>query len=544
MKTKKTRIGLFFCLACLGISRWAEVEMPLNISRLLDAAVQNTGLSRNFLLLLFNILLIIGTESVFQLIKTKWTNQLTSDYRDGIARSILNTEKLSALDAKKGEYISIINNDVPMVINDFYENLLNVFQAVMTIVFSVYALASLNWKILLIICFQILLLAINPVIFQKPMQASKVKLSNARIAYNEKLTGFLEGMHLIKTYLFENVMLNKVKAANEEINAKQYRAAKLQMYANLFSMTAGYFCNFLIIALGVYYIVRKGLTIGAMLAILQITDLLANPVTTITYYINSILAVKPLKEKLDAFAKRADEASERKEEVPLTSIKKLCFQHVSLSIGNRKILEDINLELLSGKKYLVIGENGSGKSSLLKVAGQVLDYDEGTITADGVDFRNCEKRSWYKKLSFVFQDSYVFAGSLRDNLTLFQEYSEERIQAMIEIFGLEELDGKGISAGQLSGGEKQRIALARACIREPEFLFLDEATSALDLNSQYQMEEWLLGQPWGMIHVSHHYFEELVKRYDEILFMEDGRIVKRGSYEEFCKKGKFFQRQT
>ena len=269
---KRFNIWKWFVLAAglILINRWADVQISLNISRLVDGVTQMDTLLYKFVVLGVTIILLIVGESFYQLAKVKYMNRIAYESRKHILRSILQVKLSNLTSKKRAEYISIMNNDIQMVLNDYYGNLLNLIYTVATVAFSVKALLSLNVYILLIIILQIVLLTINPFLFRKPLQQSKENQLIAKKDYNFKLTDFIEGIHIIKTYLCEKIMTKQVNEASEEINAAEFSFAKTQMYANLFSMTVGYVCNFLIVAVGVYFIYKGNLTVGALLAILQI----------------------------------------------------------------------------------------------------------------------------------------------------------------------------------------------------------------------------------------------------------------------------------
>lgn len=521
---KRFHIWKWFVLAAglILINRWADVQISLNISRLVDGITQMDTLLYKFAFLGVTIILLIVGESFYQLAKVKYMNRIAYEYRKNILRSILQVKLSNLTSKKRAEYISIMNNDIQMVLNDYYGNLLNLIYTVATVAFSVKALLSLNVYILLIIILQIVLLTINPFLFRKPLQQSKENQSIAKKDYNFKLTDFIEGIHIIKTYLCEKIMTKQVNEASEEINAAEFSFAKTQMYANLFSMTVGYVCNFLIVAVGVYSIYKGNLTVGALLAILQITDLLANPITTVTYYINSMMATKSVKDKLDRMISDAEKKESERKDIAINTI---AFNDVSLKIDEKNILTHITAKFEMGKKYLIVGDNGSGKSTLLKLIYQLYDDYEGQILINEQIWNGQYKDGFYKKVAMVFQDNYIFTDTLRNNITLFESYESERIEEYIHKFGLEKLDQGILSMNHLSGGERQKIAIIRALIRNPKFLLLDEATSALDFEGQRQVEDILLQEPCCVIHISHHYHEDLVKQYDHVLHIKDGKIV-------------------
>lgn len=196
------------------------------------------------------------------------------------------------------------------------------------------------------------------------------------------------------------------------------------------------------------------------------------------------------------------------------------IRNLSFSMNGHRILENLHLDLRKGRKYLLTGENGSGKSTLLKVIFQLFSEYQGEILYNGKDIREYNRGSLYSHMTMVFQDSFVFPDTLENNITLYETYPEQETDRLISLLGLEKFRGKTLKNDELSRGERQRIALARAVIRRPDLLLVDEVTSALDRESQYQIEKFLLSLPCCVVHISHHNLEQFSGRYDEIITLE------------------------
>lgn len=520
----RKKIFIFYfaiCTVLIIVGGWAEVEFPLNTSRLIDRAIAGDNILELTVILGIDVLLIICTESLLQIAKKKFLNLMAHKYRISITSSMLDEEDVIPSETKKSEYISCFNNDIPMVIEEYYSNVFQIIQTITTVLFSLSALLTLNVRLLFLIILQILLLAINPILFRKGMQDRKKRVSSAKSFFNHTIRNYIEGIHIVRTYLCENIMQKMNAQASLQVNQAEYQDTKLQMFANLFSLTAGYLCNFLIIVVGVLFIVSGELTAGALLAVLQITDLLANPITTVSYYVNSMLSVKPIKEKLDCMTKRIRPFSGTSQ---CDKMKMIEIKDLSISRKNYQILNKISVTLHYGNKYLLIGENGSGKSTLLKTLFQLFEGYQGEILYNGKNIRECTLESFYSHVTMVFQESYIFPDSLENNITLYHKYPEEDVEWLIERLHLTKFRKKTLNSDELSGGERQRIALARAVIRHPDLLLVDEVTSSLDSKSQHDIEKFILNLPCCVVHISHHNYEKFAENYDEVLYLSNGAL--------------------
>lgn len=217
----------------------------------------------------------------------------------------------------------------------------------------------------------------------------------------------------------------------------------------------------------------------------------------------------------------------------LSQIDRISLKNVGVNRGEDCVLHDISLDLEYGKKYLLVGKNGSGKSTLLKlIHGDILP-DSGEILIDSSPIDQVSFRDYYRLESIVYQKNYLFNDSVKNNITLFQPYQQEKLEELIQQLDLHQLISREISEiDRLSGGEKQRIVLARALLKNPRFLLLDEAFSALDSQRREQTERQILNQSGAVINISHSYCLENMERYDEIIVLENGTILEKGKYSE------------
>ncbi|MEF9953559.1 MAG: ATP-binding cassette domain-containing protein, partial [Clostridium sp.] len=218
---------------------------------------------------------------------------------------------------------------------------------------------------------------------------------------------------------------------------------------------------------------------------------------------------------------------------------------------DRKALNDINLVFEKNKKYAIVGESGCGKSTLIKLIMRYYNDYEGTITIDDKDLKSIYSMDLYKIISMIQQNVFMFDDSIKENIRLFSNHSDEDVIKSCEragIIGLINTLDKGINSlvgengNRLSGGEKQRIAIARALINNTKVLILDESTSALDNETAYNLEKSLLQlEDLTMIVVTHKLIKNILIDYDEIIVMKDGYVIEKGSFDELINlKGYFY----
>ncbi len=234
--------------------------------------------------------------------------------------------------------------------------------------------------------------------------------------------------------------------------------------------------------------------------------------------------------------------------------RKIQLRDVSFSYGDKKILDKVTFTISRGEKIGVVGLSGAGKSTLFKLLLKERENYEGDILVDDVPLRSISKSNYFTHTAVVLQDTEVFNFSLRNNVTIsnFDRNSDENLLekaltvAHVSEFakalpqGIDTLIGeKGV---KLSGGEKQRVGVARAVFKDPELLLLDEATSHLDVESEEKIQDSLhkFFQSVTAIVITHRL--TTIKEMDKILVLEEGKIIEQGSFSELHgQKGRFYE---
>ena len=210
------------------------------------------------------------------------------------------------------------------------------------------------------------------------------------------------------------------------------------------------------------------------------------------------------------------------------------------------------MDIKKGEKIAIVGMSGSGKSTLFNLLLRFYDVTSGNISIDNQDLQDISSESLYNLITVVQQDVYIFDDTLSANITLNQPFSEDDIKQAVQQSGLENyiLENElglqtlcGENGANLSGGEKQRLSIARALIRKTPILLLDEATSSLDNQVTTEIENSILKiRDLTTLVVTHKLNETLLKKYDRILFMKDGVIVEDGSFDDLIyKEGEFYK---
>lgn len=233
---------------------------------------------------------------------------------------------------------------------------------------------------------------------------------------------------------------------------------------------------------------------------------------------------------------------------------KICFENVCYHYPNCKenVVDHLNLDVKTGECIAVVGGSGSGKSTLMNLVNGLLQATEGQILVDDIPLNQLNLSDYRHHISVVPQNSILFSGSIRENITYgLDKYTEEDLQRVVEMANLSELikdlpEGLNTNVGELgdklSGGQKQRVTIARALIRNPKILILDEATSALDNLSEYSVQQAISKSIQGRTTFIVAHRLSTIRDANRIVVMENGKAVEIGTYDELIsKRGKFYE---
>ena len=282
----------------------------------------------------------------------------------------------------------------------------------------------------------------------------------------------------------------------------------------------------------------RGLSVGALVVFLDLTANVINPIQQLPTTLARRKAAVGLIDKL------AEEMEHNLQDegqlVPGPLEQGIRLQNVSFGYETgHEVLHKINATFAAGKRYAIVGASGSGKSTLLHLLMASHSDYTGGIYYDRLELRQLRSEALYQQVSLIEQEVFVFDASIRDNITMFRPFPKEAVDEAVQRSGLSELlaqRGEDYRCGEngcgLSGGEKQRISIARSLLRSPSVLLLDEA---------YRVTDRILNlEGMTRIVVTHRLEEALLRRYDGILVLKDGALVEMGTFDQLIQQRKYF----
>lgn len=422
----------------------------------------------------------------------------------------------------RGEYLSWLTNNIKQINAMAWTPFFNTVNEISMLVSCIVVLFLLNRILLLVALVCAVIMAFFPNLFMKKMTELGQKSAEAEARGMSKLKDLLMGLDVLRSFGRTRRFIHKGDEASNEIEDANCRLAKVQNY---FGCATGYLSIALQIlqqVVTVFLAVAGQVPIGAVASASNLTAGITNAFRTITSSRLSLAASKPYFETISI----QEKANTATKDLPAVQ-KNITVQNLNFRYGEKEVFHDFSYQFDVGKKYAIVGPSGSGKSTLLKILlGWIPDY-EGKVLIDGEDARQYSLDTLQKEMSYIEQDVFLFQGSIRDNIVLGEDFSEEEIQRAVRESALDKdlvqmpqgLETQvGEEGSQLSGGQKQRVAIARALIHRRGILLVDEGTSALDQANADAVESALIENPnLTLLLVSHHLSDERKKQFDDVI---------------------------
>lgn len=496
------------------------------------------------------IFIYAGLNFISLRLKNRLVRQIMSRYKNKVFQSILDRDYRDFSKEKSGKFISVLTENMKKIEQDYLHQYFNISKNLSLMIFSLLAMFIGNWYLtLLVIIASIIPMMISGFIGQKSAYLQKsVMIADQK--YLAKVKDILAGFLVIKSFNVKEAIRQDYRNESEKLDEIYFMKGKFDVLANVISQLSGMIVFLVAFGGGMYLVFNGYTTIGSVTAIVQLVNFVVMPLNEVGMGMSKF---REGQATLDAFeVKDVIELQTGKMKEYFDDV--ISFSNIDFSYPNteEKIFNHLSLKIQKGEKIAIVGMSGSGKSTLLNLLLRFYDVTSGHISIDNQDIQAISAESLYNLMTIVQQDIYIFDDTLRANITLNQSFTDEEIKKAVQQSGLESyvLENElglqalcGENGSNLSGGQKQRVSIARALIRKTPILLLDEATSSLDNQVTTEIESSILDiQNLTALVVTHKLNENILKKYDRILFMKDGVIVEDGSFSDLMdRRGEFYK---
>ena len=475
-------------------------------------------------LVFLGVYLIVSSlqQYVVEVLKNKIRYSLNQNlYQSYASRNIESFQKKDS-----SEILNEFNNEVNVVIDNYVSSKLNVFSLTISLILGSLYIANLSVEILIFLLFCAFITIFINSIFKNRLKKNQMNYLDSMKQWLCSIKNLCRCFNDIKILNLEKVFCDGLDIENknlEQNTLKNNGFIKILTSLNSFISQAMFFLTLLF---GIMLIHYNRLTVGQLLGIAQASNMVIMPIVNYANLRNMIQSSKPVLQKL------LDNSICYEENEPIIfdeQIHHIKIKHLSYAYGARKILDLNDLTIDQGKKYLVIGKSGDGKSTFLDILTKQKKADG--IYVNDKDLKDVQFGTYADKFSYVNQNNDLLPFSFEQNITLGKKMSKYSLKDLVTIFNLEsifdkERDNLDFEHLNLSGGEKQRICLARAMYRNKKWLFLDEAFSAIDKTNSDRIHQFILSNPdLTVLSIEHKVTKETVSLYDKVLLFENKKIV-------------------
>ena len=539
----KARVALFFLLSCASCV--AGALFALVMSAIVDC-VGKTGkeLLFTFLGSVVYVIIYIALGILYRFIRAAFLADARYRLKNDIFTGIMNRSIADFDAANSAEYINEMSNNLGMFEAVYFENIITAFEVVVSfLAAAAVCLAIQPWMLVLMIALAFVTMGVTK-FTTSPLEKSSQKFAERFGEYTAELSDDFGAFRLAHSFgILENI-LNKHSQKNKQAEEAKRENANCQTVCGYIGSFVGLLSTVLVMALAAYFSQKGMFSAGMIIAFGQLIGQIVSPITMVPAVIANFRAAKPLQERFQSLIEQKEEKGTEK----ITNLNDAVeFENVSFGYQKEKeVIHQLCVRLEAKKHYAIVGSSGSGKSTLLSLLLGYYPSYSGNIRFDRTELRNLRRDTLGELIGVVSQDTFLFNDSIRNNITLYQDnYTDEQVNEAIREAGLSQLVASlpdGISTvidengKNFSGGEKQRFSLARVLLRNKKVLLFDEFTASMDEPTAKEIEGRLLTRGDCMIvTVTHRLNPEILRRYDKILVLSQGRIVETGSYDELIE---------
>jgi ATP-binding cassette subfamily B protein len=451
--------------------------------------------------------------------------RMNDDVRRDMTAAMLCQSHQEVHAQESGTYLSKFTNDINQIEKQGWEPFFELFGYASQVICSAIALAYLHWALLVAALVTGIVMLWMPDLFKTRLEKLSANCAKEQGAAVSRMKDLLAGFDVLRFFGKDERLLNGTYQASEQMEDARYRLSVAQSASN---NSLGYLS--VIFQCSIRFLMGILVLMGQLnlSAVISVSSLCADVYNGLKQIIKQQVLLASGKAYFDRLTVHADDLPVSTQSIaPLQDA--ITVENVSFHYDEKPVLQNASMRFEKGKKYALTGASGCGKSTLLKLLlGWLPDYT-GKICVDGKDARTYTPEQLQQQMSYIEQNVFLFNTTIRENITLGEDFSEEAIQKAIEGSaltndlahmpnGLDTIVGE--EGSNLSGGQKQRVAIARALIHDRGILLVDEGTSALDQKNADIVEKSLLANPdLTLILVSHHLTEERKKQFDQVYDM-------------------------
>lgn len=543
-----------FCLAVFVALAAGSLNLILSwiIQQLMDTAAGESGaLSFRTLLLISAgfVLLCAGLSLLNYASQPRFLERAMRQYKDFAFKKLIGKSISSFRDESAAGYLSALTNDAASIETNYLAQMLAMITKAVTFIGALLLMCRYSLLMTAIAAGLTVLPLIASLLTGNRLQAVESRVSERNGEFTAALSDCLAGFTVVKNFKAEREIFRLFAQSNKALEHEKFTGRRIKTLVGMIGAVTGIFAQLGVFIAGVYLSMKDGsMTPGAVVLFVNLMNFIISPIAELPGLLACRKAALGLVDKLAAALERS---SSREGSETLNKLEHgIRLENVSFAYEPGKtVLHGINAEFEAGRAYALVGGSGSGKSTLLNLLMAAETNYSGHILADGIELSDISTESLYGTMAAIQQNVFVFNASIKDNVSMFRDFPKTEMDeaiarahlgALIRERGEDYLCGENGSG--LSGGEKQRISIARSLLKKSSVLLADEVTAALDAQTAHRVSSDILDlQGITRIVVTHTLEESLLRRYDKIFVLRSGRIEEAGSFADLmANKGYFY----
>ena len=543
-----------FCLAVFAALAAGSLNLILSwiIQQLMDTAAGESGaLSFRTLLLISAgfVLLCAGLSLLNYASQPRFLERAMRQYKDFAFKKLIGKSISSFRDESAAGYLSALTNDAASIETNYLAQMLAMITKAVTFIGALLLMCRYSLLMTAIAAGLTVLPLIASLLTGNRLQAVESRVSERNGEFTAALSDCLAGFTVVKNFKAEREIFRLFAQSNKALEHEKFTGRRIKTLVGMIGAVTGIFAQLGVFIAGVYLSMKGGsMTPGAVVLFVNLMNFIISPIAELPGLLACRKAALGLVDKLAAALERS---SSREGSETLNKLEHgIRLENVSFAYEPGKtVLHGINAEFEAGRAYALVGGSGSGKSTLLNLLMAAETNYSGHILADGIELSDISTESLYGTMAAIQQIVFVFNASIKDNVSMFRDFPKTEMDeaiarahlgALIRERGEDYLCGENGSG--LSGGEKQRISIARSLLKKSSVLLADEVTAALDAQTAHRVSSDILDlQGITRIVVTHTLEESLLRRYDKIFVLRGGRIEEAGSFADLmANKGYFY----
>lgn len=543
-----------FCLAVFAALAAGSLNLILSwiIQQLMDTAAGKSGaLSFRTLLLISAgfVLLCAGLSLLNYASQPRFLERAMRQYKDFAFKKLIGKSISSFRDESAAGYLSALTNDAASIETNYLAQMLAMITKAVTFIGALLLMCRYSLLMTAIAAGLTVLPMIASLLTGSRLQAVESRVSERNGEFTAALSDCLAGFTVVKNFRAEREIFRLFAQSNKALEHEKFTGRRIKTLVGMIGAVTGIFAQLGVFIAGVYLSMKGGsMTPGAVVLFVNLMNFIISPIAELPGLLACRKAALGLVDKLAAALERS---SSREGSETLNKLEHgIRLENVSFAYEPGKtVLHGINAEFEAGRAYALVGGSGSGKSTLLNLLMAAETNYNGHILADGIELSDISTESLYGTMAAIQQNVFVFNASIKDNVSMFRDFPKTKMDeaiarahlgALIRERGEDYLCGENGSG--LSGGEKQRISIARSLLKKASVLLADEVTAALDAQTAHRVSSDILDlQGITRIVVTHTLEESLLRRYDKIFVLRGGRIEEAGSFADLmANKGYFY----